>query len=262
MAKHTKEHTPDNRITSPAIILCRPQMGENIGAAARAMLNFGLTDLRIVAPRDGWPNERADATASGALDVMPAPAVYDTLEEAISDLHFTIATSARRRDMIKPVYNPASAMDEIMTRSNNEQKTGIIFGPERTGLTNEEISLCQSLITFPTNPDFASINLAQSVLLTAYEWHKTANNEAYDSQSAPTMDMNDSHPAPLDEVTGFIERLEQDLEERRFFRTPEMKPTMMTNIRNIFTRADISDQELRTLHGILSALRGNKIQEK
>jgi len=244
--------------SSPAIILCRPQMGENIGSTARAMLNFQLKDLRIVAPRDGWPNERAEATASGALENMPPVKVFKTLEDAISDLNFTIATSARRRDMVKPVYNPANAMEELLERASKAQRIGIVFGAERTGLTNDELSLCQALMMFPTNPEFASLNLAQSVLLSAYEWDKCANNKNYNSHSAPDLDMNDSTPSLQSEVTTFIERLENDLEDRRFFRTPEMKPTMMVNIRNIFTRSDVTDQEIRTLHGILSALRGNK----
>ncbi|MCK5373861.1 MAG: RNA methyltransferase [Alphaproteobacteria bacterium] len=271
---------------APVIILCRPQMGENIGAAARAMLNFQLTDLRIVSPRDGWPNERATATASGALDLMSPVKIFDTLQDAISDLNFTLATTARHRDMVKPVYNPANAMQEISTRINDNQKTGIIFGAERTGLTNGELSLCQAIMSFPTNPQFASINLAQSVLLAAYEWHKCYytilssfddksvqtprrlhahardHTNSYDSKAPPTLDMNDSESAPQGEINGFIERLESDLESRRFFRTPEMKPTMMVNIRNIFTRSDISLQELRTLHGILSALRGNKTRDE
>ena len=258
------EYNQKYRSNSPApvIILCRPQMGENIGSAARAMLNFELTDLRIVFPRDGWPNERATTTASGALELIPAPQIFNTLQEATSDLNFTIATTARRRDMVKPVYNPTSAMQEISARIHSNQKTGIIFGAERTGLTNEELSLCQAIMNFPTNPQFASINLAQSVLLAAYEWHKYDHANSYDSQSAHALDMNDSTPAPQGEITGFIERLEEDLETRRFFRTPEMKPTVMVNIRDIFTRNDISQQELRTLHGILSALRGNKTRNE
>jgi tRNA/rRNA methyltransferase len=243
---------------SPTIILCRPQMGENIGATARAMLNFQLKDLRIVAPRDGWPNERADATAAGAFDIMPPTRVYETLEDAISDLNFTIATSARRRDMVKPLYNPTGAIRELHKRASNAQRIGIVFGAERAGLTNEELSLCQALMTFPTNPQFASLNLAQSVLLSAYEWNKYANAKDYCDQSEPLLDMNDSAPAPQNEITSFIERLENDLEDGRFFRTPNMKPTTMVNIRNIFTRSDVTDQEIRTLHGILSALRGNK----
>ncbi len=258
IAHRTKKHNQKDTTPAPSIILCRPQMGENIGAAARAMLNFELTDLRIVAPRDGWPNERADATASGAFDVMPEPRIFDTLKEAISDIHFTIATSARRRDMVKPVYNPVNAMNELLTRAGNNQKTGIVFGAERTGLTNEEISLCQALMNVPTNPDFASLNLSQSVMLGAYEWHKIAKSNDYSQSEPPALNPNDSFPAPQGEISSFIERLENDLEKRRFFRTPEMKPTVMVNIRNIFTRTDITDQELRTLHGILSALRGNK----
>ncbi|MFP4098149.1 MAG: RNA methyltransferase [Alphaproteobacteria bacterium] len=256
MAKNTE--SPQEQ-QGPAIILCRPQMGENIGATARAMLNLNLTDLRIIAPRDSWPNERANATASGALELMPPVKIYDTLQKAIKDLHFCLATTARQRDMVKPVYEPDTGIRKLQ----QYDKTGIIFGAERTGLTNEEISLCQAILTFPTNPDFSSLNLSQSVLLTAYEWSKISHRNKKTknrtkNKSAHRTPEKHNAPAPQSEITAFIERLEQDLEARRFFRTPEMKPTMMVNIRNIFTRTDITDQEVRTLHGILSALRGNK----
>ncbi len=233
-----------------AIILSNPQMGENIGAAARSMLNFGLTDLRIVNPRDGWPNARAVTLASGALDIIE-PKVFDTLAEAIADLHFTFATTARKRDMVKPEFTPMSAAIEGKARIVQNQNIGIIFGAERTGLLNDEISQCQAIISIPTNPNFSSLNLGQSVLLIAYEWmkeHETGNR----------LDMGDSFPATQSEVHNFIARLENDLDERNFFRSEDLRATMKRNIQNIFTRADISEQELRTLHGVLSALRGNK----
>lgn len=246
-----------NANNTPAIILTNPQMGENIGASARAMLNFGLTDLRIVNPRDGWPNERADATSSGALEQMPPVQVYNTLNEAIADLQYCFATTSRQRDMVKPVYEPDGAMKETHQRVNNGQKIGFVFGAERTGLTNEGLSLCQAILTFPTSPEFFSINLAQSVLLIAYEWNKLIHNE-----TAPALEIGDSFPADMGDVDGFLKRLMGDLDERRFFRDENLKPTTIRNIQNIFTRADITDQELRTLHGVLSALRGNKVQSK
>lgn len=241
---------------TPAIILANPQMGENIGASARAMLNFGLTDLRIVNPRDGWPNERAEATSSGALGQMPPVQLYDTLSEAIADLHYCFATTSRKRDMVKPIFEPDGAMNETKTRISDEQKIGFVFGAERTGLTNEELSLCQAILTFPTNSEFFSINLAQSVLLISYEWNKLTHNEI-----TPALEIGDSFPAKLKDVNGFIERLMGDLDDRRFFRDENLKPTTIRNIQNIFTRSDITDQELRTLHGIVSALRGNKVQK-
>ena len=244
----------DETPTAPAIILARPQMGENIGAAARAMQNFGLTDLRLIAPRDGWPNENAQATASGAFDSMPPVRVYEDMTQATADLHFTFATTSRRRDMVKPVYDPQGALEETTQRLNSGQKVGFVFGAERTGLLNDELSQCQAIITFPVNPAFASINLSQAVLLMAYEWGKN-ETQCIDHTA---IDFGDSFPAKQADIQSFIERLEQDLEERRFFRARNLKPTMLRNIQNIFTRADISDQELRTLHGMLSALRGNK----
>ena len=238
---------------APAIILLNPQMGENIGATARAMMNFGLTDLRLVSPRDGWPNERAIATASGALDIMPAPTVYESFADSIHDLHFVLATTSRDRDMVKPVYSPARASEIMSVRTNERQKAAFVFGCERTGITNEDLSLCQGIINIPANDDFASLNLAQAVLLIAYEWSTT-------NQPKPkTEELIQNHiPATQSELHGFLNRLQTDLEDRNFFRAEGLKATMIKNIQNIFTRADISEQELRTLHGILSALRGNK----
>lgn len=248
--KDKRNSNLENKPIPPAIILCCPQMGENIGSAARAMLNFGITDLRIIAPRDGWPNERAIATASGAFDIIPEPHIFKTLKDAIEDLHFTVATTARRRDMVKPVYEPYTAIQEL----HKYKKTGIVFGAERSGLTNEDLSLCQAILTFPTNQDFTSLNLAQSVLLVAYEWKKAT--EQHIERQEETL------PVPLKELNMFLTRLERDLEDQRFFRTPDMKPTMLINIRNIFTRNNITKQELSTLHGVLSALRGNKIKKQ
>ena len=237
----------------PAIILANPQMGENIGAAARSMLNFGLTDLRLVNPRDGWPNERAIAMSAGAIEAMPEVHIFNNLSDAISDLHFTLATTARVRDMVKPEFTPQSAAIEVNKRNTQKQNIGIIFGAERSGLTNDEISKCQAVITIPTNPKFSSLNLGQSVLLMAYELMKGA-----DESNLEKLNYGDSFPADQGEVHGFIKRLEKDLDERKFFRSDDLRATMQRNIQNIFTRSDISDQELRTLHGILSALRGNK----
>ncbi len=236
-----------------SIILANPQMGENIGAAARSMLNFGLSDLRIVNPRDGWPNERAITLSSGAFDIIE-PKIFDCLTDAISDLHFTFATTARKRDMVKPEFTPQSAAIEGKSRIAQNQKIGIIFGAERAGLLNNEISQAQAIITIGTNPDFPSLNLGQSVLLIAYEWAKEHSVSVKSS-----LDMGDSFPAAQNEVHNFITRLENDLDERNFFRSKDLRATMKRNIQNIFTRADISEQELRTLHGVLSALRGNKI---
>lgn len=236
-----------------SVILVNPQMGENIGAAARAMLNFGLTDLRIVNPRDGWPNEKADAMSAGALAAMPPVRVYSTLQAAIADLHFVLAATARLRDMVKPVYTPAEAAREACARGTDRQKTGFVFGAERMGLVNDDIALCQGIINISTNPDFSSLNIATAVLVMSYEWMR-----AQDAPSAapPGAELyrKDSLPAPQGEIEGYLERLLAALEGTAFFRAPEVLPIMKRNIRNIFARADITEQELRTLHGILSAL--------
>lgn len=236
-----------------SVILVNPQMGENIGATARAMFNFGLTDLRLVNPRDGWPSERADAMSSGALLKMPPVQVFDSLPEAIADLHYVLATTARPRDMVKPVLTPEQAAQEGLARTEKGQKIGLVFGGERSGLFNDDIAACHSIITIPTNPDFSSLNLGQSVLLVAYEFLKTAEKPGEEEEE------EENTPARQKDIEDFLSRLEDELDRTRFFRAPELKPITARNIRNIFTRADITDQELRTLHGIISALRGNKL---
>ncbi len=234
----------------PTIILVAPQMGENIGATARAMFNFGLRDLRLVAPRDGWPSLEADRNSAGALDQMPSVEVFDTLQEAIADLEFVLATTARPRDMVKDVFTPQSAVAQLQS---SPLKSGIIFGGERAGLSNDHVALCQGIITIPTNPDFTSLNLGQSVLLVAWEWLR-----ALDSTPAIEMPLGNSHPAAQDKLEEFYIRLESELEEGRFFKAPDLKPTVARNIRTMLSRKGFTDQELRTFHGILSALTRKK----
>ncbi|HPF78999.1 MAG TPA: RNA methyltransferase [Alphaproteobacteria bacterium] len=234
----------------PAIILVNPQMGENIGAAARAMANFGLSDLRLVNPRDGWPNEAATANASGALDIMPPVQIFNNTADALKDCHIVYATTARPRDMRKKVFTPKQAAQEI---SGKAQKTAILFGGERAGLDNDDIALAHHIISVPINPDFWSINLAQTVLLVSYEL-KQANDE-----TPPfVLPTGDSDPATHEQLNELMIRLEQELESHYFFRSPDMRPTMARNIRNIFSRAEMTEQEVRTFHGIISALIGNK----
>jgi tRNA/rRNA methyltransferase len=240
-------------INAPAIVLVRPQMGENIGAAARAMLNFGLTDLRLVAPRDGWPNRAATDNSSGALDVMPPVQVFDTLAEALTDCHFVYATTARMRDMVKPTFEVKSAVDDGTQRTASGQKLAFVFGPERTGLENDDLTLCHALIHVPTNPDFSSLNLGQCVLLIAYEW-MSAQSSSY----GKPLTLNGSLPATQDKLEEFQRRLEQELDSKGFFREPTLKPTVSRNIRNIFARSELSEQELRTLHGVVTALLRDK----
>ena len=247
-----------------AIILARPQMGENIGATARVMMNCGLTDLRLVAPRDGWPNERAEAISSGALEHMPPVKVYETLNEAIEDLHIVYATTARAREMVKPVLSPEQAAKDSFDRENNkQQKTGIVFGAERTGMLNDEITACQSIISIPTNAEFASLNLATAVTIITYEWLRVSvANNAANPVSTETPGKDSSPPALQKDIEGFLSRLESELKDNHFFRDEGLEPVMKRNVRNIFTRAEITDQELRTLHGIVSALIGNKSRKR
>lgn len=235
----------------PSIILSHPQMGENIGAAARAMLNFGLSDLRLVSPRDGWPNLRATDMSSGALERMPPVQVFETLNDAVADLQVVYATTARGRDMVKPVFTPRSAAEETCARP--DIKTGFVFGAERTGLTNDEISVCHNIIHIPTNPEFSSLNLGQAALLVAHELY-----QAQDNTSDQVFDHGDSVPVERAEFDNFFQRLQGELEHAGFFKSEGLKPTMIRNIRNIFSRIQLSDQEAKTLHGILSALTKGK----
>lgn len=234
----------------PSVVLVRPQLGENIGAAARAMLNFGLTDLRLVDPRDGWPNEAAIRNSSGAFDIMPGPQIFDTVSDALKSFQTVFATTARPRDMVKKIYTPDAAAKEI---KQNNHHTAILFGAERTGLTNDEIAKAHHIISIPVNPEFWSLNLAQSVLLVAHEIHK-----AQDDTTSVTMPTGDSSLATQDELDAMLNRLEEELDHRKFFRSIDLKPTMLRNIRNIFARSELTEQEVRTFQGIISALIGNK----
>lgn len=238
---------------APSIILIAPQMGENIGAAARAMANFGLMDLKIVRPRNGWPSERAEANAVGALDVINPVEVLETTAEALEGFHTVYATTARPRDMRKNVMTPHSAIQDMRHKHASNQKTAILFGGERAGLSNEDIALAHNIISVPVNPEFSSLNLAQSVLLIAYEWLQSADNTA--TEHLPT---GGSAPVTHEELHGFIDRLEDELDTKNFFRNEDMRPSVMRNIRNIFSRINMSEQEVKTFHGIISALIGNK----
>jgi tRNA/rRNA methyltransferase len=234
---------------NPAFILIEPQMGENIGAVARAMLNFGLTDLRIVNPRDGWPNERAIAMSSGALDKMPPVRVFQNISDAIADLNFVYTTAAFDRFMVKPVMNPTDAVHDMVIRARDGQNIGVVFGRERSGLTNDEIAAGQVLITIPVNDDFASLNLAQASVVMAHEWSKHTIN-----QFAPHVPTGKSFPATIGDFDEFYARLESELDNGEFFRVPEMRDMMKRNIRNALLRAEFTDQELKTLHGVVTAL--------
>ncbi len=238
--------------TQPVIILVNPQMGENIGAAARAMLNGGLKTLRLVAPRDGWPNEKADAMSAGAMEHITIE-LYETTADAIADCHTVYSTAAWQRDMVKPILTPKASVAEISAKLNEGQRTAILFGPERSGLLNEDVLRSNAMISIPLNPEFSSLNLGQAVLVIAYEWSQLAY--AAPDRTLPT---GKSLPATASQFDNFCTRLQALLEEKHFFRVEEMKYIMMGNIRNLFVRAEATDQELNTLHGIFSALLGKK----
>ncbi|WLR94469.1 RNA methyltransferase [Shinella zoogloeoides] len=234
----------------PAIILVHPQLGENIGMVARAMANFGLAELRLVNPRDGWPSEKAISAASKADHVIEAAKVYPSLEGAIADLEFVYATTARDRYGYKEVRSPVVAANDLRTRFRAEQKTGILFGRERTGLTNEEIALADELVTFPVNPAFASLNLAQAVLLMSYEWMKSG----LASEKTTPFDALPQRPAKKEELQGLFDHVEETLDARGYFRPAEKKPKLVENLRAILTRPSFTGTEIQVLRGIVSCL--------
>jgi tRNA/rRNA methyltransferase len=234
---------------APVVILVAPQLGENIGAAARAMLNCGLTEMRLVAPRDGWPNEKATANASGAIEVIEGARLFATVEAAIADLTRVYATTARPRDMVKVVETPRFAAAEIRRRLAAGERIGILFGPERTGLLNDDIALADAVISVPLNPSFSSLNLGQAVLLVGYEWFQSA-----DETPPRQLVTNATRPAEKAELLNFFAHLERALDESGFLRNIEKRPSMVRNIRSMFDRAELTEQEIQTLHGIVKEL--------
>ena len=234
---------------APAVILIRPQLAENIGTAARAMLNCGLRDMRLVQPRENWLSQKAVAASSGAESVLREARDFSSTEEAIADLHRVYATTGRNRFMVKPVVTPRQAAAELRGHVAAALNTGVLFGPERTGLENDDVALADVVITVPLNPDYCSLNLAQSVLLVGYEWFQAgdpAEPRAMTKGAAPVADKA--------QLVGFFQHLERELDDCGFFRVGEKRPSMVRNIRNMFERADLTQQELRTLHGIVHEL--------
>lgn len=229
----------------PAFILIRPQMGENIGASARAMWNFGLSRMRIVAPRDGWPNPRAVALASGAGRVLDASAVHDETADAIGDCHYVYATTARPRELNKPVLTPAEAMTDAAKRIAAGERIAVLFGPERTGMENDDIARANAVISVPVNPEFPSLNLAQCVLLTAYEWRKAAG-DGVQTGGAPEPDL-----ASQVEIQALADHYESRLDEAGFF-FPETKAAgMKVNLRSLWSRMPLTRADAQMLHGML-----------
>lgn len=235
-------------MSNPIIILVEPQLAENIGMVARAMANFGLSELRLVSPRNGWPKKGAHSAASGATHVLEGAKLYDTAREAIADLNYVLATTARERGQMKRVFGPEEAMAEAKGRIAAGQGVGILFGRERTGLENGEISLADAIVTFPVDPNFASLNLAQAVLLMSYEW-----NRARTGGALPFSGETLSPPAPREMLVSFFDYLEAELDAVNFY-PADKKPTMTRNMRDIFHRLEMTEQDVRTLRGAIRAL--------
>jgi tRNA/rRNA methyltransferase len=235
-------------LEGPAIILVEPQLGENIGMAARAMGNFALSRLRIVNPRDGWPNIAASRAAAGADHILERVELFDTVEQAVADLDLLFATTARAHDQAKPVMAPEAAAREIVGHTTGGG-TGILFGRERSGLTNEEVALANRIITFPVNPGFASLNLAQAVLLMGYEWFKLSTKGAL-----PFSMPERSERASQHQVDAFFDNLVRELDRVEFLRPAEKRDTMLVNLRNIFLRMEPTKQDMHTLHGVIMAI--------
>ena len=235
----------------PVVILVEPQLGENIGFAARAMLNNGLTDLRLVRPRDGWPNDKARAVAAGADEVIDGAQLFETTTEAVAGLSRVFAASARSRDMIKPVMTPRRAAVELRAEAAAGIACGLLFGPERSGLSNDDMALADTVVQAPLNPAFSSLSLPQAVLILSYEWF-----QAGDDTLPEKLVTGRTEPATKADLVAFFERLEAELDNCGFLRVAEKRPNMVRNIRNIFQRTRLTAQELRTLQGIVSGLAG------
>lgn len=233
----------------PVIILVEPQLGENIGMVARAMANFGLSELRLVNPRDGWPSEKARAAASRADHVIDAVKVFRTLEAAIADLNHVMATTARRREMLKPVLSPDDAMQLAAERIYGGHRVGILFGRERWGLENHEVAMANEIVTFPVNPAFASLNIAQAVLLVAYDWMRSNVGAGTTNFSEPA-----SEPATRESLIGLAQHMESALDDAHYFHPPEKRERMITNLRSIFTNLNLKEPEVHVLRGMIAAL--------
>lgn len=240
---------------APVIVLVGPQMGENVGATARAMLNCGLTELRLVSPRDGWPNERAQAMATGASrEVVDRARVFATTAAAVADLHRVYATTARRRDMLKPAIGPRELAVEVRERAARGQRSGVLFGPERAGLDNDDVALASHIVHIPLNPGYSSLNLAQAVLLVAWAWFEGASGAA----TPPPDQRSATLPATSAQLVNLFEHLEQELDASGFLRVAEKRGIMVRNLRSILHRAELREHEVRALHGVVSSLSGRR----
>lgn len=249
---------------TPAIVLVEPQLAENIGMVARACANFGLDELRLVAPRDGWPNEKARIAASGANYIIEDAQAYESIKSAIGDLSWVAMTTARQRDLRKPVLTPEQVVAEMRSRIAAGERVGIVFGRERNGLETSEIADADAIVMIPVNARFASLNLAQAVLLLGYEWMKTSAAASlgrvttYEAPVAAGLNLGETRPATHGELSGFFDHLEEELERLGYFNPPEKRPTTVQSIRSMFVRMHATEQEVRTLRGIVAGLAKGK----
>jgi tRNA/rRNA methyltransferase len=243
--------------STPIVVLVRPQLGENIGMAARAMLNCGLSTLRLVAPRDGWPNPKAQRAASGADIVLDRAQVFGTVGEAVADLERVVATTARNRELTQRIVTARRAAAEMRGWIEGGDKVGILFGPERTGLTNDDMVEADTALSIPLNPQFSSLNVAQAVLLVAYEW--AAAGEA---TPAERMSEHSARPATKDELQNLFAHLERALDQSGFLRNKAMRPAMVKNLRAFLQRAGMTEQEVRSFHGVIKYLAKHKHDEE
>lgn len=244
-----KIQTPAHHAQTPVIVLVRPQMAENIGMVARAMMNCGLYDLRIVRPRENPLSDKAVSASSGAACILEQAQIYKTLAEALNDIQFVLATTARPRGMTKPVYHPTRGIETIDQHMAKGHKCAILFGAERTGLENEELVIADGIIEIPLNPLHCSLNLSQAVLLVGYEWIKHTQHD--DNSRYET---GGSSLATKGETEAFLTHLETELDKRGYFRFPDKKERMQRNLRNIFTRNGLTVSEIKTLHGVINDL--------
>ena len=246
---------------APAIILVNPQLGENIGFAARALANFGLHDLRLVDPRDGWPNDKAHAAAAGAAFIVDKATAYPSTEAAIADLNFVLATTARPREMVKPVLSPESAAGDLVAAGLRGEQSGILFGPERSGLDNDTIALADAIVIAPVSTAFASLSLPQAVLIVAYEWLKAQSASPalgrvtkFDGPATEGLALCGTRKATRGELLGLFAHLEAELDRAGFLRPPEKRASMIRSIRNMFHRMGATEQDVHTWRGIVAAL--------
>jgi tRNA/rRNA methyltransferase len=249
---------------TPSVVLVEPQLADNIGMVARAMANFGLDDLRLVAPRDGWPNEKARIAASGANYVIDDATSYPSLEASLSDINYVVATTARQRPLKKPVLTPEEAIDEVRKRTAHGQRCAILFGRERNGLETSELANADALIMIPVNSRFASLNLAQAVLLLGYIWMRESGRATlgrvtnYETPISPGLNFGGDRPAEKELLFGFFHHLESELSELGFFNPIEKRPAVVQNMRTMFTRMALTEQEVRSLRGIVATLSKGK----